>query len=102
MMMSDYNIEISENRKSIILTFDNEYSITGSWGVGFDCDSVATEEFSSNLIDIYSAPNVEIKVHDPEGKDIPFKGKNTGKVTPEEFVSIAYRVSSIGKEIVDE
>ncbi len=100
--MSDFNLEISENRKSIVLTFDNEYSITGSWGVGFDCNNDATEDYLSDVINIYSAPNLEIKVHDPEGKDIPFKGKNTGQVTPEEFVSIAYRVSSIGKEIVDE
>ena len=101
-MSSDYNIEIGETRKSIILTFDNEYSITGSWGIGFDCDNASTEEYLSDVIDIYSAPNLEITVHDPEGKDIPLKGTNTGKVSPEEFVSIAYRVSSIGKEIVDE
>jgi len=104
MMSSEFNVELQSGRTSIVLTFDNAYSITASWGMDQDCANIEAETYHNDFLDLFSIPNVQVTVQDSDGATVPFsKGKNhMARVTPEEFIQIAYRVSSIGKEIVDE
>ena len=103
-MSSEFNIELQSGRTSIVLTFSNRYSVTASWGIDQDCSNVQAETYHNDFLDLFSIPNVQVTVQDSDGGTVPFaKGKNhMARVTPEEFIQIAYRVSSIGKEIVDE
>jgi hypothetical protein len=104
MSNSEFNIEIRKEQKSIVLTFDNEYTITGSWGLGMKCSYEASEDYFDDEFSLFSVPDLQVTVNDPLGEIVPFtKGIDYKEnVTPEQFVSIAYHVSNKGKEIIDE
>lgn len=106
MMMSnsEFNIEIRKDHKSFVLTFDNEYTITGSWGLGMKCSNNESEDYFDDDFSLFSVPDLQVTVNDPLGEIVPFtKGIDYKEnVTPEQFVSIAYHVSNKGKEIIDE
>jgi len=104
MSSSEFNIEIRNDIKSFLFTFDNEYTITGSWGVGMECSNDQSEDYFDDEFSLFSIPNIQVTVNDALGEIVPFgKGiDHKENVTPEQFIQIAYRVSSIGKEIVDE
>jgi len=105
MSSSEFNIEIKDGVKSFVLTFENEYTITGSWGPSLECATKESEDYVDDKITLYSIPNIQVTVNDPSGEVVPFtkKEKHRGFVTPEQFVSIAYNVSTLGtKDISDE
>ena len=102
MTNSEFNIEIRDGVKSFVLTFENEYTITGSWGEKLSCSVSEAEDYQDNDIVLYSIPTIQVTVNDPNGNVVPFpkKERSRGFVTPEQFVSIAYHVSNLGtKEI---
>lgn len=104
MTNSEFNIEIKDGVKSFVLTFENEYTITGSWGSSLDCASKESEDYSDGDMMLFSIPNIQVTVNDPNGDVIPFtkKEKHKGFVSPEQFVSIAYNVSTLGAKDIDD
>ena len=103
MTNSEFNIEIKDGVKSFVLTFENEYTITGAWGSDLACSVSESEDYKDKDMNLYSIPNIQVTVNDPNGEIVPFakKQNHRGFVTPEQFVSIAYHVSNLGTKGIE-